>query len=73
MSREYEKIFVSYRALEFRNILPSTVLVCGIFFLKMGRDKSWDMFDTMLLRTVKENARSGLEIIISVAQKPYSG
>jgi len=31
------------------------------------------MLDVLLLRIVKENAGSSLEIITSAAQKPYSG
>ena len=75
MSREYEKIFVFYCALKFRNVLPSTVSVCGnFFFLKDGgRQVTRAMFDIMLLSIVKENAGSSLEIIILVAQKPYNG
>lgn len=43
------------------------------FFKSGGRQVTRAMFDIVLLRIVKKNARSGLEIIISAAQKPYNG
>lgn len=62
-----------YHNLNFRNVLPITVLLWGIFFFFLKaeeRQVTRAMFDIVLLIVVKEIAVSTLEIIISVAQKP---